>query len=324
MKKPLNVLACILAAALLTGGCAAPAQEENAQGQAGVESTAAVPEEGQGPGGLTRVEASLEPVVLADNDSLTATVTEYNQESDRGPAFTLLLENKTESTLYFTMENVSVNDVMNDPFWGVNVAAGDKISSELYWAYQDLATTGIHYIQEVEGVLWVYDADDYSVGDVYKAPVAWHVDNGETELPPAEEAVFRGGIEEIELLATEELTAVIKDYSPQGEWGPMLTIYLENNTDSTILFRMSDVTVNGKSFTTHWTTDVQAGKVAYSPCYWWQDDLEENQIREIETMSFAFHALDFDTMESLTGTTVTISLEGDGAVLARSGDDAQP
>ena len=306
MKKSRVWLAFTLAAALLLGGCSAPVHTQPADTQVPAAENSPVPE-----------EAQWMEMVLEDNDSIRVSVTDYDPAADLGPTFTLRLENRTESSLYFTLNDVSVNDVMNDPLWGETVGAGQSVDSELYWFYQDLAMTGINYICEVEGILWVYDADDFSAEDTYEDAVAWAVDNGPADVPPVEEAVFSGGIEDMELFSTGEVTAIIKDYSPQGEWGPSFIIYLENSSESPVLFFMSALSINGTEHAAYWSKDVSAGKTAYSHCFFWQDDLEENEITDIRDMSFTFEAVEYDTWDVLAKVTATISLEGTGEILEK-------
>lgn len=320
-KWPVIILTATLLAGLLMG-CSkdGSVQKEEEKSQAyieensGEESTDAVETEA-----VEKVMpyALMEEQTLVDNENITVTVKAYDPSGDLGPTFTLLLENKTESNLYFTLSEVSVNDVMNDPMWGENVAPSTSISSELYWFPQDLAAVGINYIEEIEGTLWVYDAEDYSAEDVYEDTVLWTVTNSETSTPAVEEVEFAGGIDEIELFTTDRVSAVLKDFSIQGDWGPTLNIYLENHTESTVLFYMTSVYVNDIEIDPYWNEDVRAGKTAYSSCYWWQEELENRQIEEIKTLSFTFAAKQYESWDDLAEVTMTISLEGSGEVLER-------
>lgn len=312
--KAVKWLALILTAAVLLGlmaGCGAGEDAEDME--SGAESAASEMDGG------TAAEVSFDETVLADNDDIAVTVKTFNPNDQRGPTFTVLLENRTETNLYFTMTNVSVNDVMNDPVWGESVPAGETVSSDIYWYPEDMLSSGIHYVEEVEALLWVYDSADYAAQDVYEGAVHWSVTNTGTDLPATEQMVYDGSFEPVEIFSGD-ITAYLVDYSAEGEWGPFFTVYLENNSDADVLLAMTGAAVNGVSCDPYWNEDVNPGKIAYSRCVWWDEDLAENGIDQIETVEFTVRAIDYDGWQELASVTMTVSVEGTGKVLNREGD----
>lgn len=317
--KRLLALILILLLVFSAVGCSGPAQKE--ADVSATEPTAdpspesdATPEPTEIPG----PQISMEKTVLVDNGRVTVTVTDYDPDSDLGPAFTLLLENKADEALYFTLRDVSVNDVMKDPLWGETVPAGETVESKLYWFPHDLEGIGVQYIEFVKGILWIYDADDYANDDTFEDLVTWSVNNVGMEGPSVVDVEYAGDLDEIVIFDTDVIAAVIKDFAPAGDPGPKLRLYLENHTDSVVLFYMESVTVNGVSLDPYWNQDVGKGKIAYSNCIWWQEDLEEHHVESIDTVTFTFAAIDYNTWERLEEVEMTISLEGSGAVLERS------
>lgn len=264
---------------------------------------------------LPTVETAFDETVLVDNDDIAVTVTEFAPNSQLGPAFTVLLENKTEAALYFTLANVSVNDVMIDPIWGENVPAGESLYSYIYWYPEDLLSSGINYVEHVDATLWVYHREDHTEPDIYEDAVSWAVANSGTDQPSTRRMVYDGSFEPVEIL-NGDLVAYLVDYTPEGEWGPALTLYLENNGGETVLLAMVNTAVNGVACDPYWNLDVTPGKIAYSTCFWWAEDLEALGIDEIETVEFTFLAVDHDDFKQLASVTMTVSVAGDGELLA--------
>ena len=267
---------------------------------------------------MPAVEAAFDETLLVDNDDIAVTVTEFDPVSQWGPIFTVLLENKTERDLYFTLANVSVNNVMNDPIWGENVPAGESVYSYIYWYPEDMLSSGINYVEHVSATLWVYDRDDHTAPDIYEDTVSWSVSTSGTDLPATQRMVYDGSFEPIEIL-TGDVIAYLVDYTPTGEWGPALTVYLENNGGQTVLLAMTDVSVNGVACDPYWNENVAPGKISYSTCFWWDEDLQELGIDKIETVDFTFLAIDHSDWGELASVTMTVSVEGTGQVIAQSG-----
>ena len=66
-----------------------------------------------------------------------------------------------------TIDDVSVNDFMCDPYWAETVAPGKKTYSDISWSESSLAGNGINYIENVEGRIKAYDSDDWMADDLF-------------------------------------------------------------------------------------------------------------------------------------------------------------
>ena len=79
---------------------------------------------------------SSDELVLVDDDNCTVTITGFDDNDDYYSfVMDIFLENKSDLNLYYTFNNVSVNDYMCDPWWGQSVSSGHKANSELtFWS----------------------------------------------------------------------------------------------------------------------------------------------------------------------------------------------
>ena len=62
--------------------------------------------------------------VLVDNDDITVVLTDTDPDDMFGYVLKLRLENKTDKTLMYAAENVSVNGFMVEPLFAQTVSAG--------------------------------------------------------------------------------------------------------------------------------------------------------------------------------------------------------
>ena len=136
---------------------------------------------------------TFEPVVLIDNDGIAVTVTGYDPEGDNGPAFDLLLENKTDSDMDFFAEGLAVNGVMSDVFWANSVEAGAEASCrlELFTYPEKQAALGIRYVRDVQIYLTVLSLSEIDAGyhEVFRGLASWSVPGTEDQGPAVEEPV---------------------------------------------------------------------------------------------------------------------------------------
>lgn len=248
-----------------------------------------------------------EKTVLLDNEQVTVTVESFDPDGEWGPTFEVLLENRTDKTLFFELHDVAVDGVMCDPLWAETVPAGESVRSGISWYPEELEDIGIRYIETVSGELDISSDED---GEVYKGQVSWDLDWLDEEGPAAEPVQFSHGFAPVQAL-TGDLEFTVADYDPTGSYdgGPMLVFYLANRTDRTVSFAIEDVSVNGVACDPMWTMTVAAGAVAYGRCAWWQDDLDQNHIDEMQSAQFTVTVSGGDADDALAEpTAVTLDL----------------
>lgn len=99
--------------------------------------------------------------VIVDDENGTFIICATDPDSTYGYTLTVFIENKTDSTMMVSWDDVSVNDYMADPFWGCSVASHACATSEIYfWMLED---NGIEEVEDIEFRLRMSDYD--SMGD---------------------------------------------------------------------------------------------------------------------------------------------------------------
>ncbi len=99
--------------------------------------------------------------VFVDDENCTFKITDVEPDNLWGYTLKVDLENKTNSNLMFSVNDVSVNGYMCDPFWATSVQAGKKAKSDISFSEEKLEELGITDVEEIEFTLSVYDEDNW-------------------------------------------------------------------------------------------------------------------------------------------------------------------
>ncbi len=115
---------------------------------------------------ITEPQKEFVPIILVENDDLLVKITGVDTENFWGYTLKMFLENKTEKELMFTVQDVSVNGFMCDPYWATSVGAGKKSNTEIHWLPGSFEDNGITNVEEITMTLKVYDSNDFQAEDV--------------------------------------------------------------------------------------------------------------------------------------------------------------
>ena len=166
MSKKFLVMIAALALIVSTGCAATPAETTTLPTQQTTmpttEAPTTVPE--------TTVPETTEPafteITLVDNETCTVIVKGIDEENLFGYTLNVFLENKTDKELMFSVDGVSVNGFMCDPFWACTVSAGKKANAQITFLESDFEANGIEAVSEISFTLKVYDNNDWLAGNL--------------------------------------------------------------------------------------------------------------------------------------------------------------
>lgn len=236
---------------------------------------------------------SFEPIEVVSSDACAITITAFEPDALWGPAFTVLLENRSDKSLTFAIENGIVNGFMCDPYWASDVAAGKKDYSEISFYQDSLDLCGIRYLDEVTLIFRVYDSNDWGADDVFRETVTFRLNNSTTESA-LRDVTFSHGFTDVVIVDNDQFKVVARDFDPNGEWGATLMLYIENRTDQNLYFSINDASINGFMCDPYWIDYLLPGTKAYSEVYWYTSTLEESKITSISEIEFLFRIYDAD------------------------------
>ena len=172
----------------------------------------------------------------------------------------VLLENKTDKNLMFSIDNVTVNGYVNDPFWAETVAAGKKAMEDISFTKSDLAQYCLLPMDELSFDLNVSDADDwladyliqerYTVYPTGKNPN--DIIHPERITTPTEKVIYESA----------NFCFIMLDES-DGWFGHEYRVYIENNTDKNLAVTWDNVSLNDFMCDPFWGTTVPAYSRSY-------------------------------------------------------------
>lgn len=105
--------------------------------------------------------------VLVDNDQLTTVVTGYEIDDIWGYSANFYLVNKTDKEVMVSVDDVSVNGYMADPFFATTIKPNKVQFSSMTWSDSVFEENSISEVESIEMTLKVYDANNWLDQDIF-------------------------------------------------------------------------------------------------------------------------------------------------------------
>lgn len=109
-------------------------------------------------------EESLNSFVIVDNELVKVSIIDAYEDTTWGEVgFEVEIVNKTDIALMVAVDDVSVNGVMNDPFWATEVAAGKTAYSKIGWYINSDSNKNVKSLSDINNIeftLRAYDSND--------------------------------------------------------------------------------------------------------------------------------------------------------------------
>lgn len=110
--------------------------------------------------------------VLFETDECSMVVVGFEEDGIWGTELNVYFDNKSDKDLLISFEEVAVNGSMCDPYWGTVVTAGNNAYAAISWMEEDLEANGIERIEEVQGMMLVYDNDDWETAALVEEQIS--------------------------------------------------------------------------------------------------------------------------------------------------------
>ncbi|WP_459833899.1 hypothetical protein [Howardella ureilytica] len=236
-------------------------------------------------------EVKFEEVTVVDNDECAIKITDIDADNMWGDTLKVYLENKNaEKTYMYSVVSASVNGIEVDPLFANKVAAGKKANKEINFMDDCLKKNGIEFT-DIAMTFRVYDSNELAdYEEVARETV--HV------YPLGEENATLFVREEQAsdqvLIDNEKCKATVIGTENDSILGYTLNLYLENKSDSSVMFYVEDVSVNGYMIDPFWARSVSAGNVAFSDMSFNTSAFEENNIETVEAIELTIRAYNYE------------------------------
>lgn len=237
-----------------------------------------------------KYEFDADDVILVNSDELTMAITDFAYDDFWGYVVTVYMENNTDKSLGYMIEDVSVNGFMCDPIWSSEVMAGMRAHDFFYFSQEDLEFNEISEITDIELLFSAYESEDW-LGD----PL---VEEKTTVYPLGKEAskTYNRTPQDSDtvLFDTDDCTMIITGFTTD-DYGTFSAIaYLENKTDSNLIFTLENAKINNIDCDPFWAMSICPGKKANCQIRWSDYRLEESGITEVESIELPVLVRNYD------------------------------
>ncbi len=236
---------------------------------------------------------TLKNQAVISNDNVSFTVKKISDNSLLGTDMQVILENKTEKNLMYSIDNVAVNGFSVEPFWATSVSAGKKAVSTITFYTSDIEKYGITSLDEIEFTLRIYNEDDWMEDDVLNQKYIIYP----TEKKPGSVSHPSLKITDDDVLYINDsncLFAVVGDCRMDDIMGYIVPLYIENKTDVDLAVTWDNVSVNGFMVDPFFATTVPAHQKKLTNVTFFASSLEESYIDEVERIEFDLKIYDSD------------------------------
>ena len=255
-------------------------------------------------------ETAVAPVIseslLVDNESCSFSVSAASETAHLGTTLDALCVNKTDRTLMFTWNTVSVCGYLYDPLWSQEVAPGETVTGTVYIDTFQLEQYGITSLDELQFTLYIFDTQDFMAEPIVNESFTVYPTglDAASMVYPRRNAVAGEQI----VIAESGLDFIIESFQDDGTFYT-LRCYVGNGTDTALMYAWEDVTVNGAAIDPMWALEIPSGKQAYSDILFFRSDLAENEITDVEQISFRLNITDPETGDTVLDETFTFRAE---------------
>ena len=289
MKKFLSLLLC-LTLLLSLAACGSEAAPETQVPTAAPTEPTETPAEEPTLAPTEPAEVISEELVLVDNENLTFIVKGFSDNAHLGLEMQVYCENKTDRSMMFSLDGVSVCGIMYDPFWALEVSAGKKANDTIYFDTFALAEMGIESVDEISFRLYATDFDDWLANPYVNEPFTVYPTGKTAEMVVYPEYQHKNG--ETVLMDTEDLLFIVEKVSDTDADFYTLECYIVNRTDRDLILSWDTVSVNGFMVDPLWATGILAGKQLYTDISFLMEDLKEQGIETVTDIELTLWAGD--------------------------------
>lgn len=231
-----------------------------------------------------------EETTLVDDDNTSFTI---NSISDSGDlSLKVSMKNKSNLNLMYSIDDVSINGLVEDPFWAKEVTAGNKANSSIDFYSHVLKEDGIDEVTKITFTLNIYDNDDWMADRLVQEEFTIYPYGDDK----AKEYVREAKDTDIVFVDNENVKIVL-DSVYEDEYEYTLKFYLENKTDKNLMYSINDAVVNGYMEDPFWACALGKNCKGYAKVCWYKSSLEEDGIDKIETIEMPFSVADNDHWE---------------------------
>lgn len=238
--------------------------------------------------GSASKETTVKEQVIFDSHDIVITVKSIDMNSWLGPELLLLIENNSDQSVRVQANHVSVNGLMSNTIFSVDVAPDKKANDSITLMLEENI---ISTIKEIELVFHIMDAETWN-NIVDSEPIK--IMTNHTDYVQSFDVSGQVAFDSHDIKITAQ-----KLESTDSFWGADLYLFIENNSDRDVIIQTREVSINGFMVDPIFSSEVSKNKKAYDSITFFESDLTDNGITDIEEIELYFHIFDVYNWETI-------------------------
>lgn len=237
-------------------------------------------------------EILVDEELVFDDEDIKIWVKSFDDNGIFGPSLELLIENNREEDIMVQVRGTTVNDVVVNTIFSVNVSAGKEASKDITLMQSSLDKAGIELVKDIELRFIISDGDNWAT------ILATDPIKISTSVDPS----FKQDYDDSGQLILDQdgIRIIVRGIDNEDTlWGASVLLFIENNQDQGIRVQAKDVSVNGFAIDSLLSSEIPAGKKAYAEISFAEADLKEHDIKTIEEIEMVLHISEIESWDSL-------------------------
>lgn len=253
--------------------------------ESGTENATPIATEEKAEANKTSSVPTIEQQVVYDADGIVITAVEYTHDDFwNSDGIKFLIENNTQQNITVGVKALIVNGFMVTDLFAADVASGTKKNETMNLLSNELDAAGITTVGEIEIYFHIYDSDTWKdIADPDRVVIQTsNYSTMDTEADTSGSVLYdEGGIK------------IIGKYVDENSfWGKSVILYIENNTEKNVIIQADNLSINGYSLTSLFSSTVYAGRKAVDDITLLSSELEENSITSVDEVTLKFDIMD--------------------------------
>ena len=237
-------------------------------------------------------EILVDEELVFDDEDIKIWVKSFDDNGIFGPSLELLIENNREEDIMVQVRGTTVNDVVVNTIFSVNVSAGKEASKDITLMQSSLDKAGIELVKDIELRFVISDGDNWAT------ILATDPIKISTSVAPSFKQEYDDSGQLI--LDQDGIRIIVRGIDNEDTlWGASVELFIENNQDQGIRVQAKDVSVNGFAIDSLLSSEIPASKKAYAEISFAEADLKEHDIKTIEEIEMVLHISEIESWDSL-------------------------
>lgn len=237
-------------------------------------------------------EILVDEELVFDDEDIKIWVKSFDDNGIFGPSLELLIENNREEDIMVQVRGTTVNDVVVNTIFSVNVSAGKEASKDITLMQSSLDKAGIELVKDIELRFIISDGGNWAT------ILATDPIKISTSVDPSFKQEYDDSGQLI--LDQDGIRIIVRGIDNEDTlWGASVVLFIENNQDQGIRVQAKDVSVNGFAIDSLLSSEIPASKKAYAEISFAEADLKEHDIKTIEEIEMVLHISEIESWDSL-------------------------